>query len=168
MARGIEKLKALQVERLSKKPGLHNDGAGLCLRVRPPSASSWVLRYMLDGKPHEMGLGRYPDISLAEARIAASEARKLRARGEDPIEARDAQRSQQQAEAARSVTFRHCAKAYLAARSGEWKNAKHRAQWEATLETYAYPTIGSLPVASVDRTRDAAKVFAAMILQRLT
>ena len=150
IARGIEKLKALQVARLSKKPGLHNDGAGLCLRVSPPSASSWVLRYMLEGKAREMGLGRYPDISLAEARLMAAEARRLKAMGVDPIASREAVRAQGRLEAARSVTFRYCAESYIAARKTSWKNAKHADQWAATLETYAMPLMGDLPVQSID------------------
>ena len=150
MARGVEKLKALSVARLSKKPGLYNDGAGLCLRVTPPSACSWVLRFMIDGKAREMGLGRYPDVSLAEARERAAEARKLKAQGLDPIANRESVRAQGRIEAARSVTFRYCAEAYIAARKDGWKNAKHAAQWMATLETYAMAIIGDLPVQSVD------------------
>ena len=74
MGRAVERLKVLQVERFSKKPGLYNDGAGLCLRVTSPTARPWVLRYMLNGMAREMGLGSYPEISLAEARVAATEA----------------------------------------------------------------------------------------------
>lgn len=150
MARGVEKLKALSVARLSKKPGLYNDGAGLCLRVTPPSACSWVLRYMLDGKAREMGLGRYPDISLAEARLMAAEARKLKATGIDPITNREAVRTKGRLEAARSVTFRYCAESYIAAQKPSWKNAKHADQWAATLETYAMPLMADLPVQSID------------------
>src|SRR2546423_15464778 len=106
MGRAVEKLKALQVERLSKKPGLYNDGAGLCLRVTSPTARSWVLRYMLDGNARAMGLGSYPDISLADARGAASDARKLKAQGKDPIAMRGTVRAQERVEAARAVTFR--------------------------------------------------------------
>ena len=150
MARGVEKLKALSVARLSKKPGLYNDGAGLCLRVTPPSACSWVLRYMLDGKAREMGLGRYPDISLAEARLIAAEARKLKATGIDPIANREAVRTKGRLEAARSVTFRYCAESYITAQKPSWKNAKHADQWAATLETYAMPLMADLPVQSID------------------
>ena len=150
MARGVEKLKALSVARLSKKPGLYNDGAGLCLRVTPPSACSWVLRYMLDGKAREMGLGRYPDISLAEARLIAAEARKLKATGIDPITNREALRTKGRLEAARSVTFRYCAESYITAQKPSWKNAKHADQWAATLETYAMPLMADLPVQSID------------------
>src|SRR5262249_2102165 len=148
--RAVERLKGLTVDRLAKKPGLHNDGAGLALRVTSKTARSWVLRYMLDGRAREMGLGSYPDISLAEARVMASEARKLKGHGKDPIAARESQRAAQRLEAARAVTFRHCGAAFIAAHKDGWKNAKHAAQWAATLETYVYPTMGKLPVQSVD------------------
>jgi len=92
MTKGREKLNALQVGRLSKKPGLYGDGAGLYLRVKSASASSWVMKYMLDGNAREMGLGGYPDISLAEARLMAAGARKLKAMGIDPIANREAVR----------------------------------------------------------------------------
>ncbi|HEV2561092.1 MAG TPA: integrase arm-type DNA-binding domain-containing protein [Rhizomicrobium sp.] len=150
MGHASEKLKALSIERYSRKVGLYSDGRGLCLRVSSPTARSWVFRYMLLGKAREMGLGPYPDISLAEARVIAAEARKLKAQGKDPIAAREAVRAQERAEAARSKTFRDCAEAYIAARKNGWKNAKHAAQWSATLETYAMPLIGSLSVQSVD------------------
>lgn len=72
-----ERLAALAVERLAKKPGMHCDGKGLYLRVTSPSARSWVFRYMREKKAHEVGLGPYPAVSLAEARKRAAEARQL-------------------------------------------------------------------------------------------
>jgi integrase len=150
MSYAVEKLKALSLERLAKKAGLHGDGGGLYLRVSSPTARSWVLRYMLSGTAREMGLGPYPDISLSDARQIAADARKLKALGKDPIAARAALRAQERAEAARAVTFRHCAEAYIAAHAKGWKNAKHAAQWSAALETYAMSLIGKLPVQSVD------------------
>ena len=68
MARGIERLTSMAIEKLAKKPGLHGDGGGLYLRVSSPTARSWVYRFMLHRHAHEMGLGAYPAISLAEAR----------------------------------------------------------------------------------------------------
>jgi integrase len=105
---------------------------------------------MLRGTAREMGLGRYPDISLAEARLMAAEARRLKAKGVDPIANREAVRSQERLEAARSVTFRYCAESYIAARKKGWKNAKHADQWASTLETYAMPVMADLPVQSID------------------
>lgn len=152
MGYGADRLNALTVERLAKRPGLHCDGRGLYLRVASKTARSWVFRFMVGGKAHEMGLGSYPDIPLAEARVALAEARKLKAQGADPIVARRARRAQERLEAARTITFRQCAEAYIAARKGEWKNAKHQDQWSSTLETYAYPMIGDLPVQDIDVT----------------
>ncbi|MCH8188300.1 MAG: tyrosine-type recombinase/integrase [Proteobacteria bacterium] len=62
----------------------------------------------------------------------------------------EAQRAQQRTDTARSVTFRHCAAAYIEARKPSWTNAKHSAQWTATLDAYAMPIIGNVPVQSVD------------------
>ena len=149
--RSLHQLKPLDVERrLSKQPGLHRDGGGLFLRVSSASARSWVYRFMLNGDAREMGLGAYPDVSLADARAAAAEARKLKAQGIDPIAAREAARAQERLEAARAVTFRQCAEAFIEARKGGWKNAKHLQQWKNTLETYAMPIMGNLPVQAID------------------
>jgi integrase len=150
MGRAIEKLSALAVSRRAAKPGLHNDGGGLGLRVSASKASSWVFRYMLRGKAREMGLGSYPEISLADARALATEARRQKALGNDPITMREAIRTQERIDAAKSVTFRDCAEAYIESRKAGWKNTKHAAQWSATLETYAMPVIGDLPVQAVD------------------
>jgi integrase len=105
---------------------------------------------MLDGRAREMGLGSYPAISLSDAREAALAARRLKALGQDPVAVRESERQQKAAEAAKSVTFRYCAEAYIAARKAAWKNKKHADQWTATLETYAYPVMGGLPVQAID------------------
>jgi integrase len=150
MGHSIEKLKAIALERLAKKPGLHGDGGGLYLRVTSATARSWVFRYMLDGKAREMGMGSYPEISLALARTAAMRARQLRAQGKDPVGERKTARVQERADAARAMTFRHCAEKYIAAREATWRNSKHAAQWSATLETYVMPLIGDLSAQAVD------------------
>jgi integrase len=150
MGHSIEKLKAIALERLAKKPGLHGDGGGLYLRVTSATARSWVFRFMLDGKAREMGMGSYPEISLAQARTAAMGARQLRAQGKDPVGERKTARVQERADAARAMTFRHCAEKYIAAREAAWRNSKHAAQWSATLETYVMPLIGDLPAQAVD------------------
>lgn len=98
-----------------------------------------------------MGLGSVATFSLAEARQAALEARKLQAAGDiDPIERRKAQRAQERSREVKTVTFRQEADAYINAHRSSWKNAKHAEQWRATLETYVYPTIADVAVADVD------------------
>jgi integrase len=150
MGHAIERLKALAVEKLARKPGMYCDGGGLWLRVSSPTARSWVFRYMLNHRSHEMGLGKYPEITLAEARERAAEARRLKAHGNDLLAARDAQRAALAVEAARAVTFKDAAERYIKAHRAGWKNAKHIWQWSATLQTYAYPVIGPLHVQVVD------------------
>ena len=149
MARAIHKLSATKVTRLTT-PGRHGDGGGLWLQVAAGGSRSWLFRFMRDGKAREMGLGSVSTVTLAEARERAREARKALSEGIDPIAAREARRGAAKAEAARAMTFRAAASAYIDAHRPGWKSAKHADQWGATLETYAYPTIGALPVATVD------------------
>jgi integrase len=150
MARQIERLTALKVEAKELAPGMYPDGAGLYLRVTPDGTRNWVLRYMLDRRPRWMGLGPLALYGLADARAKALDARRKRHEGVDPIEARRAERARQRLEAAKAITFKQCAEAYIKAHSAAWKNEKHAAQWPSTLENYAYRVIGKLPVQAVD------------------
>jgi len=150
MERSIERLKALTVERSLKRPGMYCDGGGLWLSVSSPTSASWLFRYQLRGRAREMGLGPARDISLHEARTAAAAARKMKAMGQDPLEERARIIAERRAAAARAITFRQSAEAYIESHRAGWKNAKHAAQWGATLAAYVYPVFGSLPVADID------------------
>jgi integrase len=110
----------------------------------------WLYRFQLHGRRRDMGLGPTDLYSLAEARQKALEARKLVAQGVDPIEARQTKRFAAAIETAKGMTFRACAEAYINAHRSGWRNPKHAAQWPATLDAYAYPHFGSLPVQAVD------------------
>lgn len=151
MPKKAAELGALQVSRLTK-PGAHAVGgvAGLKLKINDAGARSWVLRVMVSGKRRDMGLGGFPDVTLAQARERARAARDKIHAGEDPIQARQAARSATAAASAKARTFEQCVDAYLKAKSGEWKNAKHRAQWSSTLDLYAMPTIGKMLVQDID------------------
>lgn len=151
MGRKAKELSPLAIGRL-KGPGMHFVGGvdGLALQVLPSGARSWILRVMVGGRRREMGLGGFPDVTVAGAREAARQARsKIRA-GIDPIEEAKAARSALRAAAAKSITFREAAEAYIGAHETRWKNEKHRAQWGATLETYAFPEIGALAVGDIE------------------
>jgi Arm DNA-binding domain len=111
---------------------------------------SWIFRYALAGKEHQAGLGPTHTINLTEARQKATELRKLLYEGKDPLQHRNALRASTAVEAAKATTFRAAAKRLIASKRKGWKNAKHAAQWGSTLETYAYPLIGDLPVQAVD------------------
>lgn len=133
------------------KPGYYADGGGLYLQVSPTGSKSWVFRFTLNGRAREMGLGAVArGNALAAARDSAAECRRLLRQGKDPIEERKAHRAAARLEAAKTLTFRECAQAYIASHRAGWKNAKHADQWASTLETYAYPKLGDVPVAGVD------------------
>ncbi len=114
MNSGSNRLSAVEVKGINRK-GMYHDGGGLYLQVSAGGAKSWIYRFMLDGRPHEMGLGPVNAISLAEARKRAAECRRMRLDGIDPIEARKAQRDQKRLEAATAMTFDACAAAYIEA-----------------------------------------------------
>jgi Arm DNA-binding domain len=149
VTRAIGRLTALKVERL-KRPGMHADGGGLYLRITPQGSRNWVLRYMLNGRARWMGLGPLALYSLTEARAKALDARRKRHEGIDPIEARRAERARQRLDEAKAITFKQCAESYIASHGAGWRNEKHKYQWPATLNAYAYPVIGALPVQAVD------------------
>ena len=149
MARATGRLTALKVERLKSRPGMHADGGGLYLQIKNGGAS-WVLRYTLNGEPHWMGLGPLALYGLAEARAKALDARRLRHEGIDPIKAREQARQRMHLDAAKAITFKDAAEAYIKSHRAGWRNGKHAAQWEVTLATYAGPVIGPLPVQAID------------------
>jgi integrase len=156
MGRSIERLSAKQVE--NAKPGkrLH-DGGGLYLQVTAAvrdgkvSASdrpsrSWVLRWTKAGRERQLGLGSADAISLALARELARKHRAVIASGGDPIEERRAAKP-----AAKVLTFKEAAEAYIKAHRSSWRNAIHASQWIGTLKVHAYEKIGALPVSEVDK-----------------
>ena len=151
MARKAKELGALEVSRL-ETPGLHAVGgvSGLSLQVTPRGARSWVLRVMVGGKRREMGLGGYPDVTLAGAKEAARAARAQISDGIDPVAERQSKRSALAAAVAATMTFSEASITYIAAHESGWKSAKHAAQWRTTLESYAFPVIGKIAVADVE------------------
>lgn len=147
----MAKLNAVQVR--NAKPGRHADGKGLYLLVKPTrnrktgaiesGAKSWVLRVQVAGRRRDFGLGSLDVVSLEEARDSARESRKLAKAGLDPTLERK--------KALRLIpTFKEAAGRYHAAVKGSWRNGKHAGQWLATLETYAFPTIGGMRVDHID------------------
>lgn len=156
MPKIAKELSAIEVKRLAS-PGWHAVGgvAGLLLQIRQPAkdgaplARSWILRLRIAGERQLIGLGSYPQVSLAEAR---EQARKLSAEargGVNLIARKRAQRSALIAAASRNKTFKDCAEAYMEAHASDYSNDKHRKQWVSTLESYAYPVVGKMLVADI-------------------
>ena len=108
-----------------------------------------MMRAVVGGRRRDMGLGGYPDVTLSGARDAARQARAKIREGVDPIEEARAKRSELKASRASALSFADCAGKYIRAHAPSWRNEKHAAQWTSTLETYAYPVMGSLLVRDV-------------------
>lgn len=153
-------LSALEVSRL-KAPGFVSVGGvpGLSLQISATGARSWILRVKVGSKRRDMGLGAYPAVTLAQAHQKAREAREAIEQGHDPILTRERAQSQLRAAQASAITFKQAAAKFIEAKAPEWRNPKHRAQWGATLETYAHPIIGNLDV------KDVADVHILQILE---
>ena len=139
-------------------PGWHAVGgvAGLLLQVRNPTGSgsklskSWVLRIKNGSRRVPLGLGSYPLVPLKEAR---DKARRLVMEARDGIDLLESKRARRQAlidAQAKTKTFLDAANEYVEAHSADYTNEKHRKQWASTLEGYAYPVIGKMPVADIE------------------
>lgn len=150
MPKKAAELSPLAVSKLTKT-GHHFVGgvAGLALQILPAGGRTWVLRTTIAGKRREMGLGGYPDVTLAMAREKAREARQQIDSGVDPIAARRAAQSALAASKASQRTFTQCVNGFMDAKSSEWRNAKHRAQWQSTLDTYAKDVMGEMLVSDI-------------------
>lgn len=150
MPKKAKELSALAISRLTIS-GHHPVGGvtGLYLYINDANARSWVLRIMVGDKRRHIGLGGYPDVTLAQARDKARAARDEVSRGIDPIVQRKALASQLRAQQAADKTFEQAAQAYIEAHGDSWKNPKHRAQWVSTLSTYTYPLVGKLAVRDI-------------------
>ena len=141
-AKGVEAVSA---------PGYHRCGHGLYLQVSKQGTKSWLYRYKspVTRKQREMGLGSLNFVTLAEARQLAISHKRLVIDGKDPIEERKRSRMQKQLEQARNLLFEDVAQACIASKSHEWKNVKHAQQWKNSLEAYAFPVLGQLPIAEI-------------------
>jgi integrase len=138
--------------------GLHSVGGpvpGLALQItQTPGnapARSWVLRAMVAGQRRALGLGPYPSVSLATARLKAEAIHRDIRENRDPFALKQQERAKAVAAAARAMSFQMAAEQFIEERRQHWKNAKHIAQWESTLKAYAYPVIGEVQVADVDK-----------------
>ncbi|HRH79467.1 MAG TPA: integrase arm-type DNA-binding domain-containing protein [Thiobacillaceae bacterium] len=151
MGRVAQALSFKTVEKLSKVEGMHAVGGsrGLYLQCKNGGAS-WILRIMIDGKRRDIGLGSYHDVSLEEARDKCMDLRRKVRSGIDPLEDKRRAKQDRQIAKAKAMTFAECVEAYLDAHEDAWKNPKHRQQWRNTLNTYALPHFGDLPVAVID------------------
>ena len=152
MPKIAKELSPLALKRLCKMPGQHPVGgvAGLLFQVSDTLTTSWILRVMVAGKRRSIGLGAYPGVTLAAARVRAQEARNKIDDGVDPIAERRALRSALAAQREKVMTFDQAATKYISDHAAAWSNAKHVDQWRNTISTYASPVIGNLAVSDIE------------------
>ena len=143
-----KRLTSVFVRQVSK-PGRYCDGNGLYLKVDTSGARRWEQRLVIRGRQRTLGLGGALLVSLAEAREQALAHRKVARAGGDPTDLR---------RQAGVPSFEAAAAAVVELHRPSWRNAKHAAQWEATLRTYVYPRLGKRPVSDID-TADVLNVL---------
>ena len=131
MARARNRLNVKKIPGLPS--GFHADGEGLYLRVDDKGARRWVFVFVRHQRRREMGLGRFPDRSLSDARADAEAARRVLADGGDPISMRQAAK----ATALSIPTFGDFADDYIATHEDGWKSPVHRQQWRSSLRDHA-------------------------------
>ena len=148
MSRLHGRLTALAIKHATER-GIRSDGGGLCLQVARGGSRSWILRYRLGGRRRHLGLGGFPSVSLSEARERAAAARTLLQSGKDPVAVKAGQRAATLITAAKTITFAQAAAAYIDAHLVGRKKST-AAQWRQSLDNYALPVIGTLPVQSID------------------
>lgn len=160
MPKAAKEVSAAEVRKISK-PGLHPIGgvSGLMLQVAASGSKSWILRvstgetrYSKSGKQYaarrDIGLGGFPSVTLSGAREAAREVRKQLSSGVDPVAEKKAAREALRAARAKRITFYEAA--HSCHNTKEFSSAKHRKDWIASLERYAFEHIGDLPVGAVE------------------
>lgn len=124
------------------------DSQGLYLVVSPNGSKHWRMRYSFGGKERKLSFGRYPDVSLKDARSRRDEARSLLANGTDPSFAK--KKAKIKATLAIANTFHSLAEEYIdtkMVREGAANATVDKARWFLSL---LKPAIGSMPVTEVD------------------
>ncbi|UWQ05944.1 site-specific integrase [Aliiroseovarius crassostreae] len=141
------KLNARKVETLSE-PGRYGDGNGLMLVVRPTGAKSWLQRVTINGKRRDIGVGSFPEVSLAEARTMAQDFKRTIAAGGDPLAEKQAAAEQARLEEQAKLTWNQACHEVHRLNADSWKNAKHTQQFINTLTAYT-AAFADTPVAEV-------------------
>lgn len=133
-------------KKASQKSIKLNDGQGLYIEIKPTGSKLWRYRYRIDGKENLFAIGSYPDISLADARVERTSARKLVKAGIHPAHNRKQEKRRQAAED--KNTFEAVAREWVDQNKSNWSGSYHR-QVTRAMESYVYPKIGISPVKKV-------------------
>lgn len=126
--------------------GKHADGQGLWLVKSDKERGKWVLRVIVHGKRREMGLGRWPDVKITEARERAEEARRLARSSVDPVAARMREKRRQA-----PLTLKAAVEGCFEARKAELKRDGEAGRWMSPLSVHIVPKLGRYPVEDISQ-----------------
>jgi len=135
-----------QMKAKSLDKGKYSDGQGLWLVKSRRDAGKWMLRLSVSGKRREMGLGHWPDVSIAEAREQASAARRTLRDGIDPIQERAKQRNK-----TKRLTVAEAIDGCFVALQAELKNDGKAGRWMSPLQLHIVPKIGNHAIEDLDQ-----------------
>lgn len=143
-----------------KTPGRYTDALikGLHIWVKPNGRKYWIFRYSHENKQHNISLGSFPTLSIAEARVRAQQSRDDLDRGINPLAIKNSSKAQKLALQAQKLSFKEFAEACIKSKRAEWTNQKHGDQWEYTLSEFAYPFIGNMGLDEIE-TEDILKIL---------
>jgi len=131
----------------AERPYKLSDSGGLHLLIKPTGGKLWRWKYRFNGAEKLMALGRYPEISLSDARERRDAARKRLANGLDPMAERMAEKTA--VKVATEHTFEKIAELWLEHWQGN-KSPRHAATTRTRLKVNVYPLLGARPVADVE------------------
>jgi integrase len=155
MPKRAKELSPIEVRRLAsgRKKGAFAVGvvSGLYLQVKGEGSASWILRKKVGLKRREIGLGAYPETTLADVHVKARKIIEKINEGIDPILDRRSKKAAVIARQAKLVTFKQLAQEFIDKRSLEVKTQKQIQKMNSMLERYAYPVIGTMVVSDIER-----------------
>ena len=163
MPKIAKELSAIEIKRIEKLglnavggvTGLHLQVYGLAesadkAHQNKRIAKSWILRVKIGKHRRDVGLGAYPEVSLAIARQRAIEAKEMIAKGIDPVEQKRMLKAQLLANQALIMSFDEAAELVHIKKSNEFSNSKYAAQWISQIKMYASPFIGKMQIKDIE------------------
>ncbi|EML0283668.1 MULTISPECIES: integrase domain-containing protein [Vibrio harveyi group] len=140
--------KEIKSAKPKEKEYILSDGDGLRLRVKPNGSKLWLLNYThpIKRKRTNLSLGKYPDLSLANARKTSQEAKELLAQGIDPQEER--KRHQQELKAVHEDTFLNVATKWFEIKKDDVTTDYAVDIWRS-LELHIFPQLSEVPVREI-------------------
>ena len=143
-----------------KTPGRYTDALvkGLHIWVKPNNRKYWIFRFSHNGNQHNISLGPFPALGIADARLKAQQERDRLEMGINPAEQRKQTALTKPSKLKAKILFKDFALSYVQTKRAEWTNQKHGDQWVYTLEQFAFPVIGSMAIDEIE-TEDIIEIL---------